>query len=98
MLFIAVSSFVAVLIQKIADREVSRKQLIQKNVEYICQHLGQLSVIEHLPDTDDQPKQLTNRATDVLSAALNYLAVHIRHEPGRFGVFGKHRASNTILT
>ena len=89
MLFIAVSSFVVVLIQKIADREVSRQELIQKDVEYICRQLEQLNVIEHLPDTDDPPTQLRNRATDVLSASLHYLAVHIRRESGRFGVVGK---------
>src|SRR5271154_3179572 len=89
MLFITVCSFVAVLIQKIADREISRKELIQKNVEYICRQLGELNVIEHLPDTDDQPKHLINRETDVLSASLQYLAVHIRRESGRFGLVGK---------
>ena len=88
MLFLAVSSFVTLLIPKIADREVSRKDLIHKNVEYICRQLGQLNVIDHLPDTDDQPKQLTNRATDVLSASLKYLTIHIRRDSGRFGVIG----------
>jgi hypothetical protein len=89
MLLVTVSSLVVLLISKIADQEVSRKELIQKNMEYICRQLGQLNVVEDLPDTnDDQPKQLTNRATDVLSASLNYLAVHIRRDSGRFGVVG----------
>ena len=91
MLFITVSSFeVTLLTPKIGDREVNRKELIQKNVDYICRQLGQLNVIEGLPDTNDnQPKQLSNRATDVLSASLNYLAVHIRRDSGRFGLVGK---------
>ena len=89
MLLVTVSSLVVLLISKIADQEVSRKELIQKSMEYICRQLGQLNVVEDLPDTnDDQPKQLTNRATDVLSASLNYLAVYIRRDSGRFGVVG----------
>ena len=63
--------------------------MVKKKVEYICQHLRQLNVIEQLPDADVPPEQLINRATDVLSSALTYLAVHIRYEGGRFGVVGR---------
>ena len=58
-------------------------------MEYICEHLQQLEIIEDLPEADVPPEPLTNRATDVLSATLSYLAVHILHQPGRFGVVGK---------
>ena len=57
-------------------------------MEYICRQLEQLDIIEHLPDADVAPDHLINRATDVLSATLTYLAVHIHHQPGRFGVIG----------
>jgi len=42
---------------------------------------------------------MLNRATDI-SAVLTYLAVHIRHEPGRFGVVGtfKHFYSELLTS
>jgi hypothetical protein len=67
---------------------VGRREKVEKTVDYICRQLDQLSVLESLPDGHVQPEQLMNRATDILSAVLTYLAVHIRHEPGRFGVVG----------
>jgi hypothetical protein len=65
-------------------------------VEYICRQLEQLDIIKHIPDADVPPDYLINRATDVLSATLTYLAVHIHHQPGRFGVIG--RLPNSRLT
>ena len=62
--------------------------MVEKTVDYICRQLEQLGIIEQLPDADVPPEYLINRATDVLSATLTYLAVHIQHQPGRFGVFG----------
>jgi hypothetical protein len=62
---------------------------VQNKVEYISLQLGQLSVIENLPDANIEPNQLINRATDVLSTALTYLAVHIGREPRFLGVLGR---------
>jgi len=59
--------------------------MIQKKVEYICRQLEELIVIEHLSDANVPTDDLINRATNVLSAVLMYLAIHIRHESGRFG-------------
>jgi len=67
---------------------VGRREKVEKTVDYICRQLAQLSVLESLPDGHVQPEQLMNRATDILSAVLTYLAIHIRHEPGPFGVVG----------
>jgi hypothetical protein len=67
---------------------MSRRTVVQKTVEYICQQVGQLKIVENLPEANIRPDQLINRATDVLSASLNYLAVYIRREPGLFGVLG----------
>lgn len=63
--------------------------MVQNKVEYICHHLRQLNVIEHFPDADVPSEQVVNRATDVLSSALTYLAVHIRYEGGQFGLVGR---------
>jgi hypothetical protein len=40
--------------------------------------------------------QLVNRGIDVVSASLRYIAVNIRHESSRFGIFGKFKI--TVLT
>jgi len=68
--------------------------VVQKKVDYICRQLEQLNAIKDLPEADAQPEQVTNRATDVLTAIMTYLAIHIRHE--RFGVLGSlHSVCNT---
>ena len=71
-----------------ADREVGRQEMVEKTMDYICRQLGRLEVIEGLPDAKIESETLINRATDVLSGALTYLAVHISREPGVFGVLG----------
>lgn len=78
----------SVLILQIADREVARKAAVQRNIDYICRQLELLNVVGEFPAADLQAEPVTNRATDVLSSAMNYLAVHIRHEPGSLGVLG----------
>ena len=63
--------------------------MVEKTVEYICRQLSYLKVIERLPDSKiESVEDLINRATDVLSAALSYLAFHINREPGMLGVLG----------
>jgi len=68
--------------------------MVQSKVEYICRKLTELKIIEDLPNANIPTEHLTNRATDVLSSALTYLALHIRHEPGSSGVVGIY--SNAI--
>ena len=68
---------------------MARKKTVQNKVEYICRQLTQLKIVEDLPDADVPTETLVNRATDVLSASIIYLAVHIQHEPGQFGVIGR---------
>jgi hypothetical protein len=79
---------------KIADREISRRDEVEKKLEYISQQLGQVEIIKQLPDIQNvQTDALVNRAMDVVSAALLFLAVHIRHESGRFGIIGTPKHS-----
>jgi hypothetical protein len=70
------------------DREVSRKNEIGLALDYINRQLGQLKVITELPDSGVPPITLINRAVDVKSAALTYIAVRIHHQSGRFGTLG----------
>jgi len=73
----------------VADREVGRQEMVEKTMDYICRQLSRLKVIEGLPDAKIESETLINRATDVLSGALTYLAVHLSREPGVFGVLGR---------
>jgi hypothetical protein len=73
---------------QMADRELSRREAIDKMLDYISRQLGQLEIINKLPSRI-RPDQVVNRATDVLSAAFCYLDVHICREANRLGIIGK---------
>jgi hypothetical protein len=63
--------------------------MVAKRVDYICRQLGQLRVIEQIPvELPAEHHQLFNRATDVISTVLVFLAVNIRRAPGVLGVPG----------
>jgi hypothetical protein len=74
---------------KIADRELARKKEVERILDYIYRQLGQLGVINNLPDSGVRPIALMNRALDVKSAAMTYIAVHIIHESNRLGIIGR---------
>ena len=54
----------------------------------MCQQLEQLKVIDSVPKDLEQRDILINRALDVRSACMQYLAVNIRHDATRFGTPG----------
>ena len=58
-------------------------------LDYISRQLGLLEITNRLPDAGVQSDALINRTMDVFSAALMYLAIHIRNESNRLGVLGK---------
>lgn len=78
----------SMLIVKIADREISRKVEVEKTLNFIHRQLGQLNVIHNLPKTEVPPTALINRSIDVKSAALTYIAVHLRYVTRRLGFIG----------
>lgn len=57
-------------------------------LDYICQLLEQMAVLEVLPNDLEQREFVINRALDVRSAAMLYLATHIRDEATAFGIPG----------
>jgi hypothetical protein len=61
---------------------------VEEKFEYISRQLGQLVIINRLPETKVQSDQVVNRAMDVLSAALTYIAVHVKHESNLLGILG----------
>jgi hypothetical protein len=71
-----------------ADNELERRNSMGEKLEYISRQLAQLEIVKDLPDVDVDSGHLVNRAMDVLSASLMYMAIQIRHEAGYFGVTG----------
>ena len=88
MLLITVLMIFSCLMGKIADRELARKEEVENILLHIYRQLGELNVVTDLPNTDIPPTALINRALDVKSAVLTYLAVHICHESSRLGIIG----------
>ena len=66
-------------------------------MDYISRQLGLLEIIDRLPDAGVRRDALVNRTADVFSAALMYLAVHIRHESNRLGVLGSQLRQEFVL-
>ena len=58
-------------------------------LDYIDRQLQQLRIVQDLPENSVSPDVLVNRAMDVRSASMNYVAVHIHHESQTYGTAGK---------
>lgn len=68
---------------------MTRQEAIGGKLDYISRQLEQIEIIQQLPEADMPSAQLENRAMDVVSASLTFLAVHINHELGTLGIIGK---------
>ena len=71
-----------------ADRELKRRDEIEKGLDYISRQLGQLQIIETLPSADVMSQTLINSAMDVRTSVMRYIAIQIRHESRYFGIIG----------
>jgi hypothetical protein len=76
------------LINKIADEEISRKEELGRALDFMSQQLEQLEILDILPDDLEQREIVINRALDVRSASMLFLAVNIRHDATYFGTIG----------
>lgn len=74
---------------KIADKEIRRKKELAETLDHICQQLEHLAIVNNLPEDLQQREFVTNRALDVRSACMRYLAANIRHESTSLGIPGK---------
>lgn len=79
--------------EKIADCEIARRRDVENALEFIQHQLQRLEVINELPESEVRPTTLINRAMDVESAVLTFIAVHIRHESNRLGLIGSSLCS-----
>jgi hypothetical protein len=57
-------------------------------LEYMCQQFEQLEIVHGLPENLQQRESVVNRAMDVRSACMVYLAAHISHDATLFGTLG----------
>ena len=90
LLLLTVSPPGKLLIEQAANSEIARKAEIEKKLDYISRRLEQLKVIAQLPDATVPTDDLIDRATDVRSASLKYIAAQIRHESQYFGLAGTY--------
>ena len=58
------------------------------SMDYLCHQLGQLDIANDLPENFDQREVVINRAMDVRSACMLYLASQIHHDATSFGTMG----------
>jgi hypothetical protein len=70
------------------EKELVVKNHIQDAFETIFQLMEQLQVFDVLPEDLSQRDFVTNRALDMRSASMLYLAVIIRHHSRRGGIPG----------
>jgi len=69
--------------------EITNEARLPDVLESITQLMEQLAVLDVLPDGLEQSDFVCNRALDVRSASMVYLAVCIRHHSIRGGIPGK---------
>ena len=58
------------------------------SLDYISQQLEQLAILDSLPQDLKQREIVINRAMDVRSASMLFLAVNIRHDLTPLGIPG----------
>lgn len=57
-------------------------------LDFMCQQLEQLRVVGSIPEDLEQHDILVNRALDVRSACMRYLAANIHHDTTFLGTTG----------
>ena len=73
---------------QIADKEIDRKEELSKTLDYLSQQFAHLQLANSLPEDFEQRDFIANRALDVRSATMMYLAIMIRHNSTAFGTLG----------
>jgi len=68
---------------------LARQKELISTLDYICHQWEQLAILNSLPKDLEQRDFVINRALDVRSASMRYLAINIRHHSTSFGIPGK---------
>jgi hypothetical protein len=86
-----------VALRQIAEKELRRKEELDQTLEFIAQLLEHLSVARSLPSDIEQRDSVINRAMDVRSACMVYLAINIRHNATAGGAVGKSACGDILM-
>ena len=70
------------------DKEIEMKAELENALDYMCQQLEQLAVLDVLPNDIQQREFVIDRALDVRSSFMLYLATIICHESTPLGIPG----------
>src|SRR5271154_3566571 len=81
------TSFWMHLTLQIADKEIAREEEVGEMLDFMVQQLDRLSIMESMPEDVDSA-MVVNRALDVRSACMVYLALNIRHKATPLGTVG----------
>jgi len=73
---------------QIADKEIGRKEELKRTLEYLSQQFAHLEMVKVLPNDLEQREFVANRALDVRSASMTYLAFMICHDATPLGTPG----------
>ena len=88
LLLITVNFLFDFLTIQIADKEIGRKKELKGTLEYLSQQFAHLEMVNVLPDDLEQREFVANRALDVRSGSMLYLAFIIRHDATPLGTPG----------
>jgi hypothetical protein len=67
---------------------MARTEELERTLDYMCQQLEQLDVVRILPVDLEEYRGVVNRAVDIRSACMVYIACHIQHDITKFGLVG----------
>jgi hypothetical protein len=67
---------------------MARTDELERTLDYMYQQLEQLDIVRILPGDLEEYRVVINRAMDIRSACMVYVACHILHEQTNFGLVG----------
>jgi hypothetical protein len=73
---------------QIADKDIGRKEELERTLEYLSQKFEHLEMVNDLPKYLEQREFVANRALEVRSASMTYLALTVRHDGTALGTPG----------
>jgi hypothetical protein len=63
-----------------SEKEIARRAEFERSLDYISQQLELLKTVNQLSDAEKKSAPVVNRATDVFSAVLRYIAANVHHK------------------
>jgi hypothetical protein len=67
---------------------MARTDELEGTLDYMCQQLEQLDIVRILPGDLEEYRSVINRAVDIRSACMVYIACHIQNDQTNFGLIG----------